>query len=99
MKKKILSKDEVLHLAKLAKLSLIDEEIKKYQQQLGETLDYVNNLNEIKTENIEDHFSSSFSKNVFFEDKVSLKRVLSADEVFRNAKRRNKGYFGVKRIL
>jgi len=99
MKKKVLSKDEALHLAKLAKLTLTEREIKKYQGQLGETLDYVKNLQEIKTEDVASDFYAKGAKNVFFEDKLSRERVLSQKEVFANTKQRKGNYFAVKRIL
>ena len=45
---KKLSKEEVLHVAKLARISLTDEEIEKYQVQLKELLDDVEKINEVK---------------------------------------------------
>jgi len=39
-----ISKDEVEHIAKLARLHLTSEEVGKYTEQLGEVLDYVSQL-------------------------------------------------------
>jgi aspartyl-tRNA(Asn)/glutamyl-tRNA(Gln) amidotransferase subunit C len=99
MAKKILSKEEVLHLAKLAKLSLTDVEIKKNQKQLGETLDYIENLKQINTDKITSDFYTTSAKNVFEEDKISKKRTLSLVEVLKNSKGNKDNYFVVKRIL
>jgi len=88
MVKKVLSKDEVLHLAKLAKLSLTDAEIKKYQKQLSETLDYIENLKQINTDKVAPDFYTTSAKNVFEEDKISKDRILKKE-----------GFFRVKRIL
>jgi aspartyl-tRNA(Asn)/glutamyl-tRNA(Gln) amidotransferase subunit C len=51
MADKTLSKDEILHLARLAKLELTEDEIEKYREQLGETIEYVKNLDELDTKN------------------------------------------------
>ena len=47
MKEK-LSKEEVLHVASLAKISLTDEEVKKYQVELKSLLEDVEKVNEVK---------------------------------------------------
>jgi len=88
MAEKVLSKEEVLHLAKLAKLSLTDAEIKKYQKQLSETLGYIENLKQINTDKVASDFYTTSAKNVFKEDKISEARML-----------RKGNYFRVKRIL
>ncbi len=99
MAKKILTREEVHHLAKLAKLTLTEVEIKKYQKQLSETLDYVENLKEIETDNITSDFYTTKARDVFFKDKMSHERILSDEEVMANAKRKSRNLFIVKRIL
>ncbi|MBU4360813.1 Asp-tRNA(Asn)/Glu-tRNA(Gln) amidotransferase subunit GatC [Candidatus Parcubacteria bacterium] len=49
----MISKQEVQHIAKLARLDLSELEIKKYQDQLGEILDYVEKLQEVDTNGVE----------------------------------------------
>ncbi len=44
------SREEVLRIAKLARLSLSDEEVERYQRQLGRVLDYVKELQQVPTE-------------------------------------------------
>ena len=43
-----LSKEEVLHVATLARISLSDEEVEKYQKELKELLNDVEKVNEVK---------------------------------------------------
>lgn len=45
-----LSREEVLHVAKLARLKLSDEEIDKFSYQLKSLLDEINKINEIDLE-------------------------------------------------
>ena len=48
----MLTQAEVQHIAKLAKLNLSQQEIEKYQAQLGEILNYVDKLKEVDTKNV-----------------------------------------------
>lgn len=98
-KKNTLTKEEIIHLAKLANLHLTEEEIKKYQQQLGETLDYIKNLEELSTEKVEPTSQVTDLENVFFEDGVDNLRGLSQEEVLKNTKNKKNSLFVVKRIL
>ena len=43
-------RDEVLKIAKLARLSLTEEEIGRYQRQLGRVLEYVKELQQVPVE-------------------------------------------------
>ena len=47
-----LSKEEVEHIAKLARLELSEEEIERYRSQLSDILDYADRLQALDTSNI-----------------------------------------------
>jgi len=94
-----LSKDDVKKLAKLANLSISDKEIEKYQQQLSDSLKYVDNLKDIDTSDIPDTFFTTKAKNVWQEDEIDPEVTLPQEEVLKNAKITKRGYFVVKRIL
>jgi len=49
----MLTKEEVLHVAHLAKISVTDEEIEKYQVDLKKLLDDVDKIKDIEVENNE----------------------------------------------
>lgn len=49
----MLTKDEVKHIAALAKLHLTEAEIEKYQHDLSGILDWIGILSECETENVE----------------------------------------------
>lgn len=68
MKKTKLTSEEVKHIARLASLNLSEEEVKKYQKELSETLDYIENLNEVDTKNTEPTSQVTGLKNVTRED-------------------------------
>jgi aspartyl-tRNA(Asn)/glutamyl-tRNA(Gln) amidotransferase subunit C len=48
-----LSRDDVLHIAKLARLKFSDTEVEKFQMELTAILQYVEQLNEVDTEGVE----------------------------------------------
>lgn len=98
-KKNELSKEEIIHLAKLANLSLTDEEIEKFQKQLTETVAYVENLNELDTKNVSETSSTAHLTDVFFKDGEQNKRKFTEEEALANAKNKKNNYFVVKRIL
>ena len=100
MTKKInLSKEEIIHLAKLANLQLTDGEIEKYQKQLSETIHYVENLDELDTKDVQPTSQTTDLQDIFFEDGEENKRVFSQEEATENAKNKKEGAFVVKRIL
>ena len=49
----MLSEKEVVHIAKLAKLDLSDEDVLKFTGQLSSVLEYIDVLNEVDTEGVE----------------------------------------------
>ena len=98
-KKTLLSKEEILHLAKLAKLQLTEDEITKYQSQLGETIDYIKNLDELDTKDVEPTNSVVDLKNVMFEDGAKNEKGLNVKEAISNAKKVKDGMFQVDRIM
>jgi len=64
-----LSKKEIEHIAKLARLGLSEKEKEKYSKDLSGILDYMKKLNEIDVKNVEPTAQASALENVFREDK------------------------------
>lgn len=65
-----LSQEQVRHIAKLARLGLTDEEVKKFSTQLTNILQYVEVLSEVDTENVEATNQVTGLKNVMRDDAV-----------------------------
>jgi aspartyl-tRNA(Asn)/glutamyl-tRNA(Gln) amidotransferase subunit C len=95
-----LTKEEVLHIATLAKLSLTDEEVDTYTSQLGETAHYVENLSELDTDSVSPTNNASKTENIFFDDGTPCTRMLSQEDAVLNSKqKKDDKYFVVKRIM
>ena len=65
-----LTKEEVLHIAKLARLELKAEEVEKFRTQLSEILEYVGQLSKVDTTGIEPIAQITGLQNVTREDRV-----------------------------
>lgn len=63
-----LSKQEVEHIAKLARLTLTDEEKEKYSRQLSDILAYVDQLNQVDTASVDPTSQVTGLLNVMRED-------------------------------
>jgi len=95
----ILNKEEIKHIAKLAKLNLSEEEIGKFQKQLSSILDYIELLNEVDTTNVEPTTQTTRLKNVAREDTPSKEQCLTQEEALENVSERQDGYIRTKAVL
>jgi len=92
----MLSKQQVEHVAKLARLSLTEDEVELYTKQLSKILDYIDQLNEVNTKGIEPMTQPIPTVNVMREDIV--KKQFDRSEVLRNAPYEEYGFFRVPKI-
>lgn|SRR3989338_10636710 len=90
---------DVKKLAQLANLALTDEELKKYPDQLSQSLDYVENLKDIDTQDISEAAYTMDVANVMREDVIDTSRMFTQKQALSNAKNTKNGKFVVKRIL
>lgn len=92
-----IDKKTVEYIAKLARLSLTEEEKEEFTGQLDKILAYIDKLNELDTKNVEPTTHAVPMKNVFREDEA--KKSLSQDEALSNAPEKDRGHFRVPRII
>ena len=92
-----LSIDEVRKVARLGRLELSDPDLGLMQQQLSSILDYVAQLNELDTTNVEPLAHPLPIENVFRPDEPIPS--LSVDEALQNAPNRVRDYFGVPAVF
>jgi aspartyl-tRNA synthetase len=96
-KSKKISKKEVQHVAKLARLKLEPEEIASIRKDLNAILGYVEELQELNTADVRPMSHVLKLKNVWRED-IPRKRK-ETDPLLSNAPVREKDYFRVPKIL
>jgi aspartyl-tRNA(Asn)/glutamyl-tRNA(Gln) amidotransferase subunit C len=94
----MISKEEVKHIAKLAKIELKDEEVAKFQKDLSSILGYFEMLKKIDTKQVEPTFHPSKTKeNILREDKSCIEE--SADEIAKAFPEKRDGYVKVKAVF
>ncbi len=93
----MLSREEVLHIAHLARLELTEEEIEEYRKQLSAILDYFERLKEVDTEGIPPTASVLPPRTVLREDEPQ--QGLSREELLANAPDVEDGQFRVPPVL
>ncbi len=93
-----LTREDILHLAKLSRLHLSDKEIEQLQNEIGAILGYVEQLQTIDLENVEPTFQVTGLKNVTRPDKVIDYGTTPAD-LLKNAPATEGGHIKVKRML
>lgn len=65
-----ISRDDVLHLAQLSSLQLADDEIDGLKTDISNILGYVEQLNELDTDNVEPTYQVTGLSNIWREDSV-----------------------------
>ena len=91
------SKEEILHIAKLANLNIKDEEIDKYAKNLEDILNFVKVLNNVDTQNIEESIGTTNSFNVFRKDEI--KEFGNRDILLQNAPEQEEGMFRIPKVI
>lgn len=66
----MLTEEQVRHIAKLARIRLTDDEVKRLSKQLTDVLEYVNILSEVDTKNVLETSQVTGLKNVMEEDQL-----------------------------
>lgn len=94
---KIISIEDVQHIANLARLTLNSEEVKASQEQLSHILDYIEKLNQLDTEDVHPTSHVIPIRNVTKAD--DQKDLFERDEILANAPSSEQGYFEVPQVI
>lgn len=91
-----ISRDEVLHVSRLARLDLGEEELEKFTGQLGAILDHISKLNELSTEGVPPTAHVLDLHNIFREDKAADPPIEGIEKM---APAFAKGHFLVPKVI
>ncbi len=92
-----LSREEVLHIAKLARVGLTDADVERFQGQLSQILDHFDVLRQIDTEGVPPTSHTLPLESVMSED---LPRPsMPKEDVLANAPLEHDGYLRVRAVL
>lgn len=92
-----ISKEEILHIAKLADLEIKDEEIEKYALNLQDILNFANIVNNAPVEGLNITVGANEKKNVFRKDEV---KVFEDNEaLLQNAPSEEQNMFKIPKVI
>ncbi|MEZ4529235.1 MAG: Asp-tRNA(Asn)/Glu-tRNA(Gln) amidotransferase subunit GatC [Desulfobacterales bacterium] len=92
-----ITREEVLHVAKLARLNMEESSVDKFSSQIGTILEYVDKLREVDTEGVKPTSHAIFLNNAFREDRTA--EHLNRDEALANAPEKEDGCFVVPKVV
>src|SRR5262245_31254635 len=93
-----LTRDDVLKLARLARLTITDEEVEKYRSELVEILKYVEQLQNADVAGLEPTVQVTGLKNVMREDEI-VDYGVAPDDLILLAPNREDRLIKVKRMI
>jgi aspartyl/glutamyl-tRNA(Asn/Gln) amidotransferase C subunit len=94
----MISKQQVEHMAKLARIELTEKGKKKFQKELSSILDYVEKLNRVDTSKIKRIAQITGLKDVMRSDTVVKKQDVR-NKLLKQAPKKKQDYFKVPKIL
>jgi len=92
-----ISREEVLHISRLARVGLTDDEVEKLSRQLSNILENFEALQQVDTEGVPPTAQPNTLQNVLKADKA--RASLPQDDVLANAPRRDGEFFRVRAVL
>jgi len=92
-----LSREEVLHIALLARLGLTETEVNRLSEQLSNILESFEVLQKVDTSGIPPTAQSIALQNVMKDDEAA--NSLPQSEILANAPRKDENFFRVKAVL
>ncbi len=92
-----ITKDEVMHVANLARLDMDEASIDKFAGQIGTILEYVEVLNRVDTQGVTPTSHAISLTNVLREDREQ--KTLERDKALANAPQKEDGNFVVPKVI
>jgi aspartyl-tRNA(Asn)/glutamyl-tRNA(Gln) amidotransferase subunit C len=92
-----ITRDEVMHVTKLARLDLDEKAVELYTKQLGDILTYMETLNRVNTEGVPATSHATFIDGAFREDEV--KASIPSEKALANAPQSEDGSFVVPKVI
>ncbi len=91
------SKEEILHIANLAQLTLKDEEIDEYLLHLQDILNFANIVNNAPVEGLDITIGANEAKNVFRKDEIKV--FEDTDSLLQNAPTQEQHMFKIPKVI
>lgn len=91
------SKEEILHIAKLSDLKINDKEIDTYIANLQDILNFANIVSNAPVEGLDETVGANDSYNVFRKDEIKV--FEDKDALLQNAPEQERGMFKIPKVI
>ena len=91
------SKEEILHIANLARLNLGEDEIEKYRENLQDILNFANVVNNAPVDGLEVTIGANEAKNVFRKDEIKV--FEDTKSLLQNAPSQEQNMFKLPKVI
>lgn len=91
------SKEEILHIANLARLDLNENEVDKYIENLRDILNFANIVNNAPVEGLDITIGANEAKNIFRKDEI--KRFEDTESLLQNAETKEQNMFKIPKVI
>ena len=91
------SKEEILHIAKLADLKINENEIDEYAKNLEDILEFMKVLDSVNTDNVEETIGALSNVTVFRKDEV--KEFKDKEALLQNAPEQESNMFKIPKVI
>lgn len=91
------SKEEILHIANLARLNLEEDEIEKYRENLQDILNFANVVNNAPVEGLDVTIGANEEKNVFRKDEINV--FEDTESLLKNAPSQEQNMFKLPKVI
>lgn len=91
------SKEEILHIANLARLDLEENEIDKYLENLDDILNFAEIVNNAPVEGLDITIGANEAKNVFRKDEVKV--FEDTESLLQNAESTEQNMFKIPKVI
>ena len=91
------SKEEILHIAKLADIKINENEIDEYAKNLEDILNFAQIINSVDTENVKESIGTLNNVNVFRKDEI--KEFEDKEALLQNAPEQEGNMFRIPKVI
>ena len=92
-----ISKEELLHIAKLSDLEIKENEVEEYLKNLEDVLNYTETIDKIDVSKLDETIGATEDYNVFRKDEV--KQFDNIDKMMENAPEVDRNMFKIPKVL
>ena len=96
--KKMITKEEIIKIAQLSKLHVTENELESYSKQISKILQYMSQLNELDTENVDEFSNKLFNNSQNLRQDI-IESSIDREKALKNAPESDGVYNKVPKVI